>query len=46
MEKTANGIQAQIAFTKDYQDIGAQTPGWYPVETDRQYCSRTAEPWG
>jgi signal transduction histidine kinase len=31
MEKTANGIQSQIAFTKDYQEIGAQAPGWHPV---------------
>lgn len=32
MEKSANGIQAQIAFTKDYQEIGVQAPGWHPVE--------------
>ena len=33
MEKTANGIQSQIAFAKDYQEIGSQTPGWFNVET-------------
>ncbi|MCK9579005.1 MAG: HAMP domain-containing histidine kinase [Methanoregula sp.] len=31
MEKNIHGIQDQIAFAKDYQEIGAQTSGWYPV---------------
>jgi signal transduction histidine kinase len=31
MEKTAFSIQDQIAFTKDYQDIGAQVPSWHSV---------------
>jgi signal transduction histidine kinase len=31
MEKTALSIQDQIAFTKDYQDIGAQVPSWHSV---------------
>jgi signal transduction histidine kinase len=29
--KTALTIQDQIAFAKDYQDIGAQIPGWHRV---------------
>lgn len=33
MDRTAHGIQAQIAFTKDYQEIGVQSPAWYRVET-------------
>lgn len=32
MEKNIQGIQAQIAFAKDYQEIGAQAPAWYPVD--------------
>ena len=32
MEKNIHGIQAQIAFTKDYQEIGAQVPGWHRVD--------------
>ncbi|NMB77786.1 MAG: sensor histidine kinase, partial [Methanomicrobiales archaeon] len=32
MEKTAHSIQAQIAFAKDYQEIGAQGPAWFPVD--------------
>jgi len=31
MEKTILSIQDQIAFTKDYQDIGAQVPSWHSV---------------
>jgi signal transduction histidine kinase len=31
MEKTTNSIQDQIAFTRDYQEIGAQVPSWYSV---------------
>lgn len=31
LEKTALSIQDQIAFTRDYQDIGAQAPSWYSV---------------
>ncbi|MGB7787550.1 sensor histidine kinase [Methanoregula sp.] len=30
--KTALTIQDQIAFAKDYQDIGAQIPGWHRVD--------------
>jgi signal transduction histidine kinase len=30
--KTALTIQDQIAFTKDYQEIGAQFPGWHRVD--------------
>ena len=33
MERTAHGIQSQIAFARDYQEIGSQIPGWFPVET-------------
>ncbi len=33
MEKNITGIQAQVAFAKDYQEIGAQTPKWHPVAT-------------
>jgi signal transduction histidine kinase len=29
MEKTALSIQDQIAFARDYQDIGAQLPSWH-----------------
>jgi PAS domain S-box-containing protein len=29
----AHNIQTQIMFTKDYQDIGAQTPQWFNVKT-------------
>lgn len=32
MEKNIAGIQAQVAFAKDYQEIGAQTPKWHPVD--------------
>jgi signal transduction histidine kinase len=32
MEKTAHSIQAQIAFTKDYQEIGSQLPSWHRVD--------------
>jgi signal transduction histidine kinase len=32
MEKNVHGIQAQIAFAKDYQEIGAQAPGWHNVD--------------
>lgn len=31
MEKTIHAIQDQIAFARDYQDIGAQVPSWFPV---------------
>ena len=31
LEKTAHSIQDQIAFTKDYQEIGAQIPSWHAV---------------
>jgi len=31
MEKTTHSIQDQIAFTKDYQEIGAQIPSWFAV---------------
>jgi signal transduction histidine kinase len=30
--KTAMTIQDQIAFAKDYQEIGAQVPGWHRVD--------------
>jgi signal transduction histidine kinase len=32
IEKTTYSIQAQVAFTKDYQEIGSQIPAWYRVE--------------
>lgn len=32
MQRIANGIQAQIAFTRDYQEIGSQAPGWFFVD--------------
>jgi signal transduction histidine kinase len=32
-EKAANTIQRQIAFTKDYQDIGVQSPQWRNLTT-------------
>jgi signal transduction histidine kinase len=31
LERTSMAIQDQIAFTKDYQEIGSQAPGWYTV---------------
>jgi signal transduction histidine kinase len=31
LEMTAMSIQDQIAFTRDYQEIGAQVPAWHPV---------------
>ena len=31
LEKTSMAIQDQIAFTKDYQEIGTQAPAWYLV---------------
>jgi signal transduction histidine kinase len=31
LERTSMAIQDQIAFTRDYQDIGAQAPAWFPV---------------
>ncbi len=32
MERNVHGIEAQIAFTRDYQEIGAQAPAWYPLD--------------
>jgi PAS domain S-box-containing protein len=31
--QAANNIRAQIEFTKDYQDIGSQSPQWFNVRT-------------
>ena len=31
LELTSMSIQDQIAFTKDYQEIGAQAPSWHPL---------------
>ena len=31
MARAATNVQQQIAFTKDYQDIGSQTPTWIPI---------------
>lgn len=31
LERTAMAIHDQITFTKDYAEIGAQTPAWHPV---------------
>jgi len=31
LEQTSMAIQDQIAFTRDYQEIGAQVPGWHTV---------------
>jgi signal transduction histidine kinase len=31
LERTSMAIQDQIAFTKDYQEIGTQAPAWYLV---------------
>jgi signal transduction histidine kinase len=31
MARAATNVQQQIAFTKDYQDIGSQTPTWVPI---------------
>ena len=33
LERTAMAIHEQITFTKDYGEIGAQAPAWYPVTT-------------
>ena len=30
LERTSMAIQDQIAFTGDYQDIGAEVPSWHP----------------
>jgi signal transduction histidine kinase len=32
-EKAANAIERQIAFTKEYQDLGVKDPVWQNVET-------------
>jgi len=32
MEKNIAGVQAQVAFAKDYQEIGAQIPKWHKVD--------------
>jgi signal transduction histidine kinase len=32
IEKTTYSIQSQVVFTKDYQEIGSQIPGWYRVD--------------
>jgi signal transduction histidine kinase len=32
IEKTTYSIQAQVVFTKDYQEIGSQVPSWNRVE--------------
>lgn len=39
MEKNINGIQDQIAFAKDYQEIGLQAPGWHPVDRTVRSCA-------
>ncbi|MDO8872578.1 MAG: ATP-binding protein [Methanoregula sp.] len=31
LERTSMAIQDQIMFTKDYGEIGAQAPAWFPV---------------
>jgi PAS domain S-box-containing protein len=31
MSRAASNVQQQIAFTKDYQDIGSQAPTWVPI---------------
>jgi len=31
LERTSMSIQDQIGFTKDYQEIGTQAPGWYQI---------------
>lgn len=31
LERTSMAIQDQIAFTRDYQEIGAQAPSWHAV---------------
>jgi signal transduction histidine kinase len=31
MSRAATNVQQQIAFTKDYQDIGSQAPIWVPI---------------
>jgi signal transduction histidine kinase len=31
MSRAATNVQQQIAFTKDYQDIGSQTPIWVSI---------------
>ena len=31
LERTSMAIHDQIAFTRDYQEIGAQEPSWHPV---------------
>lgn len=33
LESYALSIESQVKFTKDYQDIGIQTPQWYDVRT-------------
>ena len=48
LEKTTLSIQDQIAFTRDYQEIGSQIPMWYPVapivrDAARQLDDGTAE---
>ncbi len=35
-EKAANTIEAQITFTKDYQELGAAAPGWQNVNASIQ----------
>ena len=48
LEKTTLSIQDQIAFTRDYQEIGSQIPMWHPVapivrDAARQLDDGTAE---
>jgi len=31
ISRAASNVQQQIAFTKDYQDIGSQAPTWVPI---------------
>jgi signal transduction histidine kinase len=33
LEKTTHSIQAQVEFTKDYQELGSQIPAWFRAET-------------
>ena len=42
IEKVARTIRLQIEFTRDYQDIGIQAPGWHRIGLILDYVTSTA----
>lgn len=44
IEKAARTIRLQIEFTKDYQDIGIQAPGWHRINIILDYVTSKIDP--